>query len=222
MARKRVQIFPIFEEFRRLTADLDDAQFGKAVRHALGVYFGDQLCEEPDALVKFVSKLLLDQAARYDEFREKQRGNATSNQEQPSVANVSQTRPMEANACDVLPSPPPSPSPIPVQSQDNKAAKPSACKRFVPPSVQEVTAYCEGKGYPVDAGRFVDYYTANGWRVGKNPMRDWRAAVRTWASKEKPTVAPATPGNCGYTLAPLEDPFEVAMRKEGLDCSISR
>lgn len=114
MARKRMQIFPIFEEFRRLTADLDDTQFGKAVRHALGVYFGDQLDEEPDSLVKFVSKLLLDQATRYDEFREKQRGNATSNQEQPSVANVSQTRPMEANACDVLPSPPPSPSPSPI------------------------------------------------------------------------------------------------------------
>lgn len=222
MARKRMQIFPIFEEFRRLAADLDDAQLGKAVRHALGVYFGDQLGEEPDALVKFVSKLLLDQANRYDEFREKQRGNATGNQEQPSAANVSQTQPMEANACEVLPSTPPSPSPLPIPIQGNEEGKPPAHKRFVPPSAQDVAEYCRGKGYTVDAGRFVDYYTANGWRVGKNPMRDWRAAVRTWASKEKPTVAPATPGNCGYTLAPLEDPFEVATRKEGLDCSISR
>jgi len=218
MARKRVQIFPIFEEFRRLTADLDDAQFGKAVRHALGVYFGDQLDEEPDALVKFVSKLLLDQANRYDEFREKQRGNATGNQEQPSAANVSQTQPMEANACEVLPSTPPSPSPspLPVPIQGNEVGKPPAHKRFVHPTVPMVAAYCGEKGYHLDAERFVDYYTANGWKVGKNPMKDWRAAVRTWAAKEKLTVAPpATQEHCGYTLAPLEDPFEVAMREGG-------
>ena len=220
MARKRIQIFPIFEEVRRLTADLDDAQFGRAVRHALGVYFGDQLCEEPDALVKFVSKLLLDQAARYDEFREKQRGNATSNLEQPSAANVNQPQPTEVNTCDVLPSAPPSPIPVPIQVpiQDNGADKPPAHKKFVPPTVLMVAAYCEEKGYPVDAERFVDYYTANGWRVGKNPMRDWRATVRTWAAKEKLAVAPTAPEHCGYTLAPLEDPFETAMReREGMN-----
>ena len=216
MARKRVQIFPIFEEFRRLTADLDDAQFGKAVRHALGVYFGDQLCEEPDALVKFVSKLLLDQATRYDEFREKQRSNATSNQELPSAANVSQTQPMEANACEVLPSAPPSPIPVPVQ--DSKADKPPAHKRFVPPTVQDVADYCRGNGYSVDPERFIAYYESNGWMVGRNKMKNWQATVRTWARKEKSTVAPATPENCGYTLAPLEDPFETAMReREGMN-----
>ena len=36
----------------------------------------------------------------------------------------------------------------------------------------------------MDAVRFVDYYTANGWKVGKNPMKDWRAAVRTWERDE--------------------------------------
>ena len=47
-----MQIFPIFEEFRRLTADLDDTQFGKAVRYALGAYFGDEPGEESEILVK--------------------------------------------------------------------------------------------------------------------------------------------------------------------------
>ena len=36
--------------------------------------------------------------------------------------------------------------------------------------------------------RFVDYYTANGWKVGKNPMKDWRAAVRTWERDDRQTV----------------------------------
>lgn len=54
-----------------------------------------------------------------------------------------------------------------------------------PPTIEEVAAYCREKGYGVDAERFVAYYTANGWRVGKNPMRDWRAAVRTWVRNDK-------------------------------------
>lgn len=53
-------------------------------------------------------------------------------------------------------------------------------KRFTAPTVEEVRSYCQGRGNNVDAQRFVDYYGANGWRVGKNPMKDWKAAVRTW------------------------------------------
>ena len=53
-------------------------------------------------------------------------------------------------------------------------------KRFSPPSVEEVEAYCRERQNGIDARRFVDYYTANGWKVGKNAMKDWHAAVRTW------------------------------------------
>ena len=53
-------------------------------------------------------------------------------------------------------------------------------KRFTKPTLAEVQAYCAERGNTVDAQKFVDYYEANGWRVGKNPMKDWRAAVRTW------------------------------------------
>lgn len=56
--------------------------------------------------------------------------------------------------------------------------------RFEPPSVEDVKAYCLEKGYHVDAERFVDYYTSNGWKVGRNSMKDWRAAVRTWEKKD--------------------------------------
>ena len=40
--------------------------------------------------------------------------------------------------------------------------------------------YCQERGNNVDAQRFIDYYTANGWLVGKNKMKDWKACVRTW------------------------------------------
>ena len=56
--------------------------------------------------------------------------------------------------------------------------------RFVPPTLEEVQAYINEKQYHFDAAHFLDYYTSNGWRVGKNPMKDWKAAVRNWARSE--------------------------------------
>lgn len=58
-------------------------------------------------------------------------------------------------------------------------------KKFSPPSVDEVRAYCQERQNCVDPQRFVDFYTSNGWKVGKNSMKDWKAAVRTWEGKEK-------------------------------------
>lgn len=53
-------------------------------------------------------------------------------------------------------------------------------KKFVPPTVEEVAAYCLERKNKVDAAYFVDHYTSNGWKVGKQNMKDWKAAVRTW------------------------------------------
>lgn len=53
-------------------------------------------------------------------------------------------------------------------------------RRFTPPTIEEVAEYCAQRENNVDAQHFVDFYTAKGWRVGSNPMKDWKAAVRTW------------------------------------------
>ena len=57
-------------------------------------------------------------------------------------------------------------------------------KRFTAPTIEDVKAYCKERGNRVDPERFIDYYTSNGWKVGKNPMKDWKAAVRTWERSE--------------------------------------
>lgn len=64
-------------------------------------------------------------------------------------------------------------------------------KRFTAPTLEDVKAYCEERKNNVDAERFIDYYTANGWKVGKNPMKDWKAAVRSWERNDfgKPKTA---------------------------------
>lgn len=57
--------------------------------------------------------------------------------------------------------------------------------RFTPPTPDEVKEYCQERGNSVDAQRFVDYYESKGWMIGKNKMKDWRAAVRTWERNTK-------------------------------------
>lgn len=57
--------------------------------------------------------------------------------------------------------------------------------RFIIPTIQEVSDYCRERGNSVDPQRFIDYYSANGWMVGKNKMKDWKAAVRTWEANRK-------------------------------------
>jgi hypothetical protein len=52
--------------------------------------------------------------------------------------------------------------------------------RFVPPTLEEVRLYCIERSNGVDAKKFYSHYTSNGWKVGKNKMVDWKAAVRSW------------------------------------------
>lgn len=57
--------------------------------------------------------------------------------------------------------------------------------RFTPPTLSEVQAYVTEKGYHIDAESFIDFYESKGWLVGKNKMKDWKAAVRTWEKRRQ-------------------------------------
>ena len=57
---------------------------------------------------------------------------------------------------------------------------------FKPPSPTEVEEYANEKSLDIDAEYFCDFYQSKGWKVGKDPMKDWRAAVRNWARRDNP------------------------------------
>ena len=71
------------------------------------------------------------------------------------------------------------------EKESTPPISPSRGTRFTPPTLDEVRAYCLERGGRVSAEKWYDYYTANGWKVGKNPMKDWKAAVRNWERTEK-------------------------------------
>ena len=66
--------------------------------------------------------------------------------------------------------------------------------RFTPPSVDEVSDYCDHRNKGVDPQTFIDFYQAKGWMVGKNKMIDWKACVRTWETNRKQRSKPKQQG----------------------------
>ena len=56
---------------------------------------------------------------------------------------------------------------------------------FTKPTLEEVGAYCDERRNNIDPGAFMDYYDSVGWLIGKKPMKDWRACVRTWERRRQ-------------------------------------
>mgnify|MGYP007091808962 CR=1 FL=1 len=68
--------------------------------------------------------------------------------------------------------------------QSTTKSQKSKNKKFVKPTVEEIRDYCIERKNNVSAQYFYDYYEANGWKVGKNPMKDWKATVRNWERRD--------------------------------------
>ena len=85
-------------------------------------------------------------------------------------------------------------------------------KRFVPPTVDEVAAYCMERKNGIDAQHFVDYYAQQKWKLSNgNSMADWKAAVRTWESRDRKQSKTA-----GFqTSNPVAEMLEEELNKYG-------
>lgn len=108
---------------------------------------------------------------------------------------------------------------------ENEDLKKEKIKRSVPPTLLEVRAYCLERNNAVDPEQFVDFYTANNWKIGTNPMKDWRAAVRTWEKRSgtsalfrtsKPETALDRPSPRGHVPLPVLEDAGTPERMEAL------
>jgi hypothetical protein len=71
-----------------------------------------------------------------------------------------------------------------VSKKENISNTKKGTHKFVPPTLEDVKAYCQERNNGVDPNKWYDHYLAVGWKVGKNPMKDWKAAVRKWEEKK--------------------------------------
>ena len=92
-----------------------------------------------------------------------------------------------------------------VNNLESEQKKEKKRKRFTPPTVDEVREYCQSRNNGIDPEAFVDFYTSKGWMVGENRMKDWRAAVRTWESRN-PDAKPKPKKLEGPTYRKETDP----------------
>lgn len=81
-------------------------------------------------------------------------------------------------------------------SKSNSNSNSNRDKKFVPPTLEQIMEYCSERNNNVDPQKFLNHYQSNGWMVGRNHMKDWKAAVRTWENNsfDKPT-SPKKTGN---------------------------
>lgn len=86
--------------------------------------------------------------------------------------------------------------------------------RFQKPTIEDIKVYCIVRKNRVDPVAFYNYYESNGWRVGKNPMKDWKAAVRTWESREESRPRTESAMAAGFRLA---EEWGLIPKKEGAD-----
>lgn len=86
----------------------------------------------------------------------------------------------KTNRTRIVHEPPPNQEPLTINQEPIKENR---AKKFAPPSLRDVTNYCIERGNKIDPGRFISYYEANGWMVGRNKMKDWKAAIRNWETR---------------------------------------
>lgn len=84
--------------------------------------------------------------------------------------------------------------------------------RFLPPTLDDISSYCLERNNSVDPQRFFDFYQSKGWMVGKNKMKDWKAAVRNWETRSGTKSAPPSSSN---PFTSSNNPFTELRRQEG-------
>lgn len=100
-----------------------------------------------------------------------------------------------------IPNPVPNPDVASATSVIVAKEKPKPSRRFIPPTVDEVQAYCTERDNAVDPETFVNFYAAKGWKIGANTMKDWRACVRTWEKNDADRRFAGAGQSAGHVLA---------------------
>ena len=160
---------------------LPDEQAGKLIKHIF-LYVNDENPQSDNLLITIAFESIKTQLKRdlkkYENYIDKQKENGKKGgrpKTQPFLDKTQKTqaffsKPKKADNVNV--------NDIVIKKENIKEKE----ARFTPPTAEEVYAYMQQQGMEDLSEKFVNFYEAKGWQIGKNKMKDWKAAVRTWKS----------------------------------------
>lgn len=190
----------IYDNWGKLITHLPESQRLELIDMIFGYSFEDRYPisadETVNAIFSMIREKLDEDAAKYAEVCRKRSEagkigndvrwhNRKSSQKVANIAsaiNVSQTSQKVASVADTDTDTDTDKEKEKSKEKDNSVI---SCRRFTPPSLQEVTDYVNSKGYSVDPQAFIDFYESKGWMIGKNKMKSWQSAVGTWERRSK-------------------------------------
>lgn len=198
------EFMPLFLDFNETTQDLSDEQCGRLIRALVDYANGIEPVIDGSEIIAFRflkasidrnEKLSAVRAAAGAKGGKQTQANASKNKQ----TEASETK-AEQNAIN--------------KNKNTNTNTDTNNKRFVPPSLEEVTAYCRERGNKVNPQTFIDFYSSKGWKVGNQPMKDWKACVRTWEQRDRKsvTVLPAQDYHQRDYSGAQEDAFERMIR----------
>lgn len=213
MARKKQDTLVLFPEVMDITRKFSDEKFGILMRAVFSYRFSGEEYQGDDPAIEVAFLSIAGQIDRYVGYCETLSRNARSSKVQQKPAKGGADGHQEANEPSMSKSKSMScPNPFPdldinssekpnllqneircsFQAASPQLATTTTTDLSIPSSLEEVRAYVEDQGLAMDAGRFFDYYTAKGWMLGSNPVKDWKALARNWAKREQERPATAT------------------------------
>lgn len=166
--------------FRTDTNDLTDEELGRLVRWGLDYITGEdppRPAGREGMFAGYMKRVIDEDNDRYIRRCERQRENAKKRWEEKD-ATACDGMPLDANDAN-------SKSKSKSKSKSTiKEDREVSVRRFTPPTLSQISAYCAERKNKVDPERFYNFYASKGWMVGKNKMVDWKAAVRTWEKED--------------------------------------
>ncbi|WP_320920292.1 DUF6291 domain-containing protein [Eisenbergiella porci] len=178
--------FVLYTDYRRQFDLLTDAELGQLIRAVMDYVETGQppdLPAGPQMAFAFISAQIDRDMKKYQEVVEKRRAaGSAGGKQKASNAKQNMASVANANTCKQTLHDNDHVNENDIKKKDTKVSKE---KSFIPPSVENVREYCQEGGYRVDAECFVNFYESKGWMVGKNRMKDWKAAVRKWARNDQ-------------------------------------
>jgi len=170
---------------------LPDEQAGKLIKHIFA-YVNDEEPTSEDLLLTIAFESIKTQLKRdlrkYENYIDKQKENGRKGGRPKTQPFLDETQKTQAFFLK-----PKKADNVNVNVNENVIIKENIKenpKRFVPPTAQEVKAYMQEQGMDDLSEKWLAFYESKGWLIGKNKMRDWKAAVRTWKTNSTTTTTP--------------------------------